>query len=129
MAALIASLTGKEPSKSKLAHLTLNTSGPLECALTGSALLKHSYFNKGSAFTTEERRDFHLSGLLPPGIQTLDQQVERAYQQYQNMPDDLRKNTFLTSMKEQNEVLFFRVSEKTRRCHNNCDEDAGLIAE
>jgi malate dehydrogenase (oxaloacetate-decarboxylating) len=97
------------PAKSKFAHLPLSTSGPLECAITGSSLLRHPYFNKGSAFTKEERRDFELTGLLPQSIQTLEQQIERAYQQYSAMPDDLSKNTFLSSMKEQNEVLFFKL--------------------
>ena len=89
--------------------LPLSTRGPLECALRGTVLLNHPYFNKGSAFTREERRDFGLSGLLPQGIQSLDQQVQRAYEQYSSRSDDLAKNTFLTSMKEQNEVLYFKV--------------------
>jgi malate dehydrogenase (oxaloacetate-decarboxylating) len=93
----------------KFGHLPLSTSGPLECALKGTVLLNHPYFNKGSAFTKEERRDFELSGLLPPSIQTLEQQVQRAYEQYSQRSDDLAKNTFLTSMKEQNEVLYFKV--------------------
>jgi malate dehydrogenase (oxaloacetate-decarboxylating) len=72
-------------------------------------LMNHPYFNKGSAFTKEERMEFELSGLLPPSVQTLEQQVQRAYEQYSSRPDDLAKNTFLTSMKEQNEVLYFKV--------------------
>jgi len=44
----------------------------------------------------------------------LDQQVQRAYEQYSKQPDDLAKNTFLTSMKEQNEVLYFKVRILTR---------------
>ncbi|KAL2022085.1 hypothetical protein VTK56DRAFT_6129 [Thermocarpiscus australiensis] len=94
---------------SKFGHLPLSTSGPLECALKGTVLLNHPYFNKGSAFTKEERRDFELSGLLPQSIQTLEQQVQRAYEQYLSQPNDLAKNTFLTSMKEQNQVLYFRL--------------------
>lgn len=90
-------------------HLPLSTSGPLECALKGTTLLNHPFFNKGSAFTKEERDIFQLSGLLPQAVQTLDQQVQRAYQQYSSQPDDLAKNTFMSSMKEQNEVLFFRL--------------------
>lgn len=42
-------------------------------------------------------------------MQTLDEQVRRAYAQFQSRPDDLAKNTFMTSMKEQNEVLYYRV--------------------
>jgi len=90
-------------------RLPLSTSGPLECSLKGTVLMNRAYFNKGSAFTKEERKEFELSGLLPPGIQTLEQQVRRAYEQYSTRPDDLAKNTFLTSMKEQNEVLYFKV--------------------
>ncbi|KAJ4286651.1 NAD-dependent malic enzyme, mitochondrial [Collariella sp. IMI 366227] len=99
----------KKPPALKFSHLPLSTSGPLECALNGTVLLNHPYFNKGSAFTKEERRDFALAGLLPPSIQTLEQQVQRAYEQYSSCPDDLAKNTFLSSLKEQNEVLYFKL--------------------
>ncbi|KAK0719259.1 hypothetical protein B0H67DRAFT_660697 [Lasiosphaeris hirsuta] len=95
--------------KSKFGHLPLSTKGPLECSLRGTVLLHHQSFNKGSAFTKEERRDFELAGLLPQGIQTLEQQVRRAYDQYSSRHDDLAKNTFLTSLKVQNEVLFFKL--------------------
>ncbi|KAK7528191.1 NAD-dependent malic enzyme 1 [Phyllosticta citriasiana] len=94
---------------SKFGKLTLSTSGPIDCALTGSALLNDPYFNKGSAFTPEERAEFKLHGLLPPNVQTLDEQVKRAYQQYRSHSDDLAKNTFMTSMKEQNAVLYYRL--------------------
>ncbi len=96
-------------SKSKFGHVPLNLTGPLDCHLRGAELLNHPYFNKGSAFSKDERRDFGLSGLLPGGIQTLDQQMRRAYEQYSSRSDDLAKNVFLTSLKEQNEVLYFRV--------------------
>ncbi|PCH07097.1 Malic enzyme, NAD-binding [Penicillium occitanis (nom. inval.)] len=93
----------------KYAHLPRSASKPLECGLEGHALLHDSYFNKGSAFPSQERHDFGLHGLLPPNIQTLDEQVERAYQQYSSQPDDLAKNTFMASMKAQNEVLYYRL--------------------
>ena len=101
--------TGKASSNDKSGQLALNTSGPLECALRGTVLLNHAFFNKGSAFTIDERRDFQLAGLLPQAIQSLEQQADRAYQQYRARTTDLAKNTFLTSLKDQNEVLFFRV--------------------
>ncbi|CAN9085264.1 unnamed protein product [Alternaria alternata] len=75
----------------------------------GNALLRTPYFNKGSAFTKEERDTFKLHGLLPTNIQTLDEQVKRAYAQYNSRPSDLAKNTFMTSLKEQNEVLYYRL--------------------
>lgn len=98
-----------EKKSSKFGHLPLSTSGPIECALTGTALLNTPYLNKGSAFPPEERRSFKLTGLLPESVQSLEQQVKRAYEQYSSRPDDLAKNTFLTSLKDQNEVLYYKV--------------------
>ncbi|KFY12730.1 hypothetical protein V492_03695 [Pseudogymnoascus sp. VKM F-4246] len=100
------------PSKgnpSKFSNLPLATAGPQDCAISGSALLNTPYFNKGSAFPAEERVDFNLTGLLPHNVQTLEQQVQRAYEQFSERHDDLAKNTFMTSMREQNEVLFYRL--------------------
>ncbi|KAK6948971.1 hypothetical protein Daesc_009043 [Daldinia eschscholtzii] len=96
-------------TNSKFSHLPLSTSGPIECAVSGTVLLNTPYFNRGSAHSAEERREFNLTGLLPASIQTLEQQAERAYQQYISRPDDLARNTFLTSLKEQNLVLYFKL--------------------
>lgn len=94
----------------KFGNLPLSTSGPQDCALVGSALLNTPYFNKGVAFPVGERQQFKLHGLLPQNVQTLDQQVKRAYQQYSSRQDNLAKNTFMTSLAVQNQVLYFRVS-------------------
>ncbi|KAF2138248.1 uncharacterized protein K452DRAFT_234426 [Aplosporella prunicola CBS 121167] len=99
----------KNEKHSKFGHLPLSTSGPQGCALSGAALLRTPYLNKGSAFTPEERKEFKLHSLLPPNVQTLDEQVKRAYEQYCSRQDDLAKNTFMTSMKEQNTVLYFKL--------------------
>lgn len=96
-------------TKTKFSHLPLSTSGPVECAVSGTVLLNTPYFNRGSAHSAKERREFNLTGLLPSSIQTLEQQVDRAYEQYSAGHDDLAKNTFLTSLKEQNLVLYFKV--------------------
>ncbi|KAJ4263635.1 NAD-dependent malic enzyme, mitochondrial [Fusarium torreyae] len=96
-------------SKSKYGNLPLSTSGPINCALSGTSLLNTPYLNKGSAFPPDERRSFNLTGLLPQGVQTLDQQCKRAYEQYSSRSDDLAKNTFLTSLKDQNEVLYYKL--------------------
>jgi malate dehydrogenase (oxaloacetate-decarboxylating) len=95
--------------KPKFSHLPLSTSGPVDCALTGTALLNTPSFNKGSGFPEEERVKFKLTGLLPQGIQTLERQANRAYEQYCSRPGNLAKNTFLTSLKDQNEVLYYKV--------------------
>lgn len=77
--------------------------------MQGSALLTSPYYNKGSAFLLNERQDFKLYGLLPPNVQTLEAQAERAYAQYSSRQDGLAKNTFMTSMKDQNIVLYYKV--------------------
>lgn len=102
--------TNPDLKHSRFGHLPLSTSGPQDCALRGTALLATPYFNKGAAFTPEERKEFNLTGLLPQNVQTLDQQVKRAYEQYKTRVDALAKNTFMTSLAIQNQVLFYRVS-------------------
>ncbi|KAJ5159501.1 uncharacterized protein N7482_006505 [Penicillium canariense] len=94
---------------SRFKHLPRAVSGPLKCPFEGALLLQSSEFNKGSAFPENERAAFKLHGLLPPNIQTLDEQVQRAYQQYISRDDDLAKNTFMASMKAQNEVLYYKL--------------------
>lgn len=81
----------------------------LETKVTGKALLSDPMLNRGTAFAMEERRKFDLVGLLPPAVTTLDEQVKRSYAQYQRQADDLRKNIFLTSLQDRNEVLFYRL--------------------
>ncbi|KAI9821086.1 MAG: NAD-dependent malic enzyme, mitochondrial [Pycnora praestabilis] len=103
------SSSSKDEKHPKYGHLPLSTSGPEGCALAGSAILRSPYHNKGSAFPSNERKEFQLYGLLPPHIQNLDEQVRRAYQQYSSRSDPLAKNTFMTSMKEQNEVLYYKL--------------------
>lgn len=87
----------------------LSVDGPIECALTGFQLLNSPLFNKGSAFTEEEREAFGLVGLLPPQVNTLDDQVERAYKQVCYLKTPLAKNDFCSSMRVQNKVLFYEL--------------------
>jgi hypothetical protein len=50
---------------------------PLVSDVAGFELINHALLNKGTAFTEEERDAFHLHGLLPPQVGTLDVQVDR----------------------------------------------------
>ena len=77
--------------------------------LRGYELLHTPLLNKGTAFTVEERAELGLTGLLPPGVKTMRQQMARAYEQYQRQPDDLARNVYLTSLHDRNEVLFYRL--------------------
>jgi malate dehydrogenase (oxaloacetate-decarboxylating) len=75
----------------------------------GLDVLNSPSLNKGTAFTTEERKTLGLAGLLPPDISTLEMQVTRAYIQYERLPDAVSKNIYLTSLHDRNAVLFYRL--------------------
>jgi hypothetical protein len=94
----ITSMMAALKGSSKFKHLPRAASGPLKCPLEGASLLASSHFNKGSAFPKDERTAFKLHGHLPPNVQTLDEQVQRAYEQYRSRDNDLAKNTFMASM-------------------------------
>lgn len=93
----------------KYDDLPLADKGSIKVPYRGRTLLNDRYYNKGTAFTHNERRALDLTGILPTHLQTLDQQVVRAYEQYSELQTDLEKNTFMTSMQEQNLVLYFRL--------------------
>jgi malate dehydrogenase (oxaloacetate-decarboxylating) len=86
-----------------------NENGHYETGARGLAVLCSPRLNKGTAFTAEERKALGLTGLLPPDISTLGTQVNRAYLQYERLPDALSKNIYLTALHDRNEVLFYRL--------------------
>ncbi len=65
--------------------------------MTGPDVLHGPFLNKGDAFTIQERAAFGLTGLLPEAVTTLNEQTKRAYLQYQQQPDDPRKNDLLVA--------------------------------
>lgn len=77
--------------------------------LTGIQLLQDPRFNKGTAFSCEERRAFGLRGLLPPGVQDMKTQLERVLGNFRRKGDDLERYIQLISLQDRNETLFYRV--------------------
>jgi malate dehydrogenase (oxaloacetate-decarboxylating) len=75
----------------------------------GMDLLNRQGLNKGTAFTAEERSTLGLHGLLPPHIESLDEQLVRAYEAYQRKDDDLERHIYLRALQDTNEVLFYRL--------------------
>ncbi|OJT08022.1 NAD-dependent malic enzyme, mitochondrial [Trametes pubescens] len=71
-------------------------------AVRGDAILTSPRWNKGTAFSIDERTAFGLTGRLPFRVNTLDEQCDRAYDQLEAREEPLRKNTFLQSLKDQN---------------------------
>lgn len=81
----------------------------LEVELTGQSLLECPIFNKGNAFTIEEREEFGLMGLLPAHVDALEVQVTRAYEAYQAKDSDIERHIYLRALQDTNEVLFYRL--------------------
>jgi len=90
---------------------TLQRPGPSTPAdgSRGVDLLNHPALNKGTAFTEDERSRLGLHGLLPPQVESLDQQVVRAHEAYRRKDDDLERHIYLRALQDTNEVLFYRL--------------------
>ena len=76
---------------------------------TGFALIRDPALNKGTAFTEEEREILGLSGLLPPRIHSLDEQVERVLWNLRKKTTDIERYIFLISLQDRNKTLFYRL--------------------
>lgn len=76
--------------------------------LSGQMLLDYPLLNKGTAFTEEERVDLGLRGLLPAHVSTMQEQLKRRYDSYQQKNSDIEKYIYLTSLQDRNETLFYR---------------------
>ncbi len=84
----------------------------LETDLPGLMLTRLPLLNKSTAFSLEERQAFGLSGIFPPHISTLKQQVGRAYSNFSRFQNDLDRHIFLRVLQDRNEVLFYALLEE-----------------
>ncbi|WP_395320204.1 malolactic enzyme [Fructilactobacillus frigidiflavus] len=73
----------------------------------GQEIVNNPFLNKGTAFTEEERKTLNLQGMLPPRVQTLEQQTARVYKEYLTKSNDLEKRVYLMSIFNENRVLFY----------------------
>ncbi|SEM00409.1 NAD-dependent malic enzyme [Halomonas caseinilytica] len=89
--------------------MTREAKRPLYIPYAGPPLLEMPLLNKGSAFTREERLEFNLIGLLPQNVETIEEQVERAYRQYRQCQNDLDRHIYLRAIQDDNETLYFRL--------------------
>ena len=85
------------------------TASPLTVPYRGSQLLAHPMFNRGSAFSREERDAFGLEGLLPWAVSTMEQQAQRVYENIIRKTDALEQHIGLVALHDRNEHLFYRV--------------------
>ena len=75
-------------------------------------ILNNPFLNKGTAFTMKERQELGLIGLLPPTVQTIEEQAEQTYEQYLTKPSDLEKRHFLMEIFNTNRTLFYYLFNK-----------------
>ena len=71
------------------------------------SILNNPFLNKGTAFTQEERKELGLIGLLPPYIQTIEEQAAQTYVQMQTKVNNLEKRLFLMEIFNTNRTLFY----------------------
>ncbi len=81
----------------------------VEVPYRGQRLLRHPMFNKGTAFTREERAALGLEGILPDAVSSLDQQEARVYRNIMRKEDPLERYIGLAALQDRNEVLFYRL--------------------
>ena len=70
-------------------------------------LLNNPFLNKGTAFTMEERKELGLIGLLPPYVQTIEEQAAQTYAHMERKTTDLEKRLFLMEIFNTNRTLFY----------------------
>lgn len=74
---------------------------------SGLSLLHNPEFNRGSAFSVENRARLGLEGLLPPGTDTLETQVARVHLQLEQLDNDLQKYLLLSDLQACNQTLYY----------------------
>ena len=88
---------------------TSEVAQPLATDLTSYDLMNQPQLNKGTAFTEEERDLFHLHGLLPPHVGTLEDQAERRMKVLRGFEADFERYAYLRDLQDTNETLFYSV--------------------
>jgi malate dehydrogenase (oxaloacetate-decarboxylating) len=86
-----------------------DSDGSWRTTLRRRQVLADPRINKGTAFSDAERAGLAVTGLIPAGHMTLEEQESRVYAQYLRQTTDLARNVLLTEVHDRNEVLFYRL--------------------
>lgn len=70
--------------------------------------MRNPKYNKGLAFSEEERDKLYLRGLMPPAIMSQEVQMERVLRNLNDMHTPFEQYNYLSSLQDRNERLFFR---------------------
>ena len=102
-------------------ELNYENTRPLYIPYAGPILLEFPLLNKGSAFSIRERNEFNLNGLLPDVIESIEEQAQRALNQFKTMKSFKDKHVYLRSVQDTNETLFYHL------LNNNLEEMMPII--
>jgi hypothetical protein len=94
---------------------------PLLVEKNGVDLIHDPIYNKGTAYPYAERDRLNIRGLVPPRCTTIEAQVKRVKQRFDQITDDLQKYSYISNLRDRNETLFYRVF------MDNIDEMAPII--
>jgi malate dehydrogenase (oxaloacetate-decarboxylating) len=81
----------------------------IEVPFKGRRLVEHPMYNKGTAFSEEEREIFELTGLFPERVSNLEIQSKRSYGHFNAKTTDLEKYIYLISLQDRIETLYYRL--------------------
>jgi malate dehydrogenase (oxaloacetate-decarboxylating) len=99
-----------EPQPEEIAmEMIADQNGPVETGLIGYDLINAPMLNKGTAFSEAERDLFHLHGLLPPSIGTIEEQAIRRINVLRAFETDFERYAFLRDLQDTNETLFYSL--------------------
>ncbi len=87
----------------------------------GRPIILNPFTNKGTAYTAEERESLGLEGLVAPATSTMEQQLERTYENFKAKSSGIEKFIYLASLQDRNETLFFRL------VHEHIDEMMPIV--
>jgi len=77
--------------------------------LTPNEILNDPFLNKGTAFTEAERKQYHLTGLIPAQIRSLREQTDFTYKQVESKDSNLEKRLFLMEIFNTNRILYYKL--------------------
>ncbi|EPY19691.1 malate dehydrogenase (oxaloacetate-decarboxylating) [Strigomonas culicis] len=80
---------------------------PMRRGVRGVDFVRNRFTNKGTAFTLEERRHLNIEGMLPPNVETLEDQVERHWEQFRRFNAPINKYQHLRNVMSTNVTLYY----------------------
>ena len=86
-----------------------STGDRLHVNKSGPDLLRFPMYNKGTAFTLQERRELGIEGMLPSQFNDIETQAERIFKSIFFNRDDVGRNIGLAMLQDRNEVLFYEL--------------------